>query len=424
MTMRRVLGLGLLVVGLLGGCGDDDDDNRGGAGAAGAPGFPTTEAQAAVSTYKQIAYGVYGESLGRAVTLKQAIDAFVAAPSEQTHQAAKDAWVNSRIPYNQNDAFRFYNGPIDNDPNGPEGALNGWPLNENYIDYTRDLPEAGIINDVAAYPAITKEIIRDKNATEGEADITSGYHAIEFLLWGQDDETPGTGAGKRPYTDFVEGAGGTAKNQARRKQYLVAAAELIVEQLTTVAQAWDPKVAGNYAADFGVKADADSATNDGLKDAIANAIRGMGSLAKAELSGERMTVAIKNRSQEDEHSCFSDTTWYDLHGNALSIQNVWVGQYRGKKVGAGISDVVAKVDPALAAQVTTDIAKAVDILAAFEAGNAAVPFDVVALEADGSPNRARAIEAITALKSASDGLVQGANKLGLAIEFELPSEEL
>jgi putative iron-regulated protein len=32
--------------------------------------------------------------------------------------------------------------------------------------------------------------------------VATGYHAIEFLLWGQDLNGTGPGAGNRPWTDY------------------------------------------------------------------------------------------------------------------------------------------------------------------------------------------------------------------------------
>jgi putative iron-regulated protein len=410
-----VVGLGL---GLGVGCGEDEAE----APATEGKGFPTAEAQQAITTYKAIAHGVYGESLGRTKALQGAIEALVAAPDEAKLTAAKQAWVDARVIYNQNDVFRFYGGPIDNEETGPEGAINGWPLDENFIDYTRDEASAGIINAPDKFPTVDAGLIEEQNEQGGEKNLSSGYHAIEFLLWGQDDLTPGTGPGKRPASDFVDG--GTATNQARRRAYLQASAALLVSHLESVEAAWKPGATGNYAATFGVQPAPDSATQDGVKDAIASMIRGMGSLAKAELAGERMTVAFKNRSQEDEHSCFSDTTWLDLHNNALGIQNVWLGQYRGQKVGAGLDAVFRAIDASLADAITADLDTAVSKLEALAGANDSKPFDVVLAEPDGSPARNETVEVIKALRGAADGLSLGASRLGLTLTLEEPSEEL
>jgi putative iron-regulated protein len=297
---------------ILVGCGDDAKDSASSSSGGGVAG-----AKPVAEQYAKNVYANYSECLSTARALKTAIDTFVASPSAANLSAAKAAWVAARLPYGPTEVYRFYGGPIDDDDTGVEGEINAWPLDENFIDYTRDDESAGIINHPELVADITKDALRSKNEEGGEKNIAVGFHAIEFLLWGQDSEDVTTKtAGARPYTDYVTGGGGTAENQDRRGQYLKIVAELLVEDLEKVTAAWKPSE-DNYAALFLVDS----------KDAITKMLTGMGSLANAELSGERMTVAYKNRGQEDEHSCFSDTTNADLLGNFTGIQNVYLGKY-------------------------------------------------------------------------------------------------
>ena len=80
--------------------------------------------------------------------------------------------------------------------------------------------------------AITPALIADLNEVGGsEANVASGYHAIEFLLWGQDLNGTNAGAGERPYTDYVVGEGCSNGNCARRAEYLQAASSLLIQDL-------------------------------------------------------------------------------------------------------------------------------------------------------------------------------------------------
>jgi putative iron-regulated protein len=208
------------------------------------------------------------------------------------------------------EAFRFYGGPIDNEENGPEGLINAWPLDEAYIDYVDGDPSAGIVNDPATFPQITSELLVSLNTLEGEDSISTGWHAIEFLLWGQDHNPDGPG--NRPFTDYVAGAGGTAANQARRATYLRVVADLLVENLRQVKDAWAPGSADNYRAEF-LSVDAD--------EALTRILTGMGELSGGELTGERLAVAFDTKDQEDEHSCSRTNTHIfidrrDRHQNA------------------------------------------------------------------------------------------------------------
>ena len=149
---------------------------------------------AAVEHYAAGVHAAYAASLASATELDEAIDAFVADPTDDTLAAAKDAWLAARDDYGLTEAFRFYGGPIDNEEDGPEGLINAWPLDEAYIDYVEGDPAAGIINDPDAYPTIDAELVTSLNEQGGEANISTGWHAIEFLLWGQDLSADGPGA--------------------------------------------------------------------------------------------------------------------------------------------------------------------------------------------------------------------------------------
>lgn len=400
---RSTLSVSVLSLVLLGACSDDTNG-----GGTGTKSDPLANASPVAEQYAKNVHANYAEILDKARALQTAVDAFVASPSAATQQAAKDAWVAARLPYGPSEVYRFYGGPIDDEETGPEGAINAWPLDENFIDYTRDDESAGIINHPELAPELTKDAIRGENEKGGEKNISTGYHAIEFLLWGQDDEDPKLKtAGQRPFTDYVT-SGGTAKNQDRRGQYLKLVAAILVEDLEQVAAAWEPGK-DNYAKTF--VADP--------KDAVTKMLTGMGSMANAELSGERMTVAYKNRGQEDEHSCFSDTTNADILGNFVGIQNVYLGKY-GSTDGPGLDELVKAVDPALDAQMKRELDAALAAVNALQS----VPFDFAIDAADGTPERDNVLEAIQAIRKTAPTIIQIGQKLGVEFKLEEPSETL
>jgi putative iron-regulated protein len=267
-----------------------------------------------IQNYADIVLATYEDSYVTAQALKTAVDAFVATPTAAGLEACKSAWKAARIPYGQSEAFRFYGGPIDNEE-GPEGYINAWPIDENYIDYTVSQPDQGIINNADTYPVINKQLLIDLNEDGSETNISTGYHAIEFLLWGQDLSADGPGT--RPYTDYLTDENGTASNQERRGQYLKAVTELLLDHLAIVRDAW---VSGaTYRTNFTDVANTIQTLDD--------VFRGIGVLSKAELAGERMLVAAESGDQENEHSCFSDNTVSDLQMNFQGIKNVYYGTY-------------------------------------------------------------------------------------------------
>ncbi|RXZ42618.1 imelysin family protein [Crenobacter cavernae] len=343
---------------------------------------------AVAENYADIVHASYSDSLAAAKNLQAAIDRFVAAPSEAGLADAKKAWLAAREPYGQTEAFRFYGGPIDDDK-GPEGRINAWPLDEAYIDGVKGKPKAGIVN---AKGPITKQQLAKLNERGGEENISTGFHAIEFLLWGQDFNP--NGPGERAYTDFVDGK---AQNADRRRAYLKTVSDLLVDDLSTVAGAWTPDAA-NYRAKF-------------VKDpeALRKMLVGIGVLSRAELAGERIEVALDSKNQEDEHSCFSDNTHRDIVANATGIQNVWLGQYRrvdGSVVkGASLKDLVAAKNAKVAEKTSADIAATIAA-----AGSIQVPFDQEIVKADG---RKRVTATVNALKKQANDLVEAAGALGI-----------
>ncbi|MCM8527635.1 MAG: hypothetical protein NE327_14035 [Lentisphaeraceae bacterium] len=288
-------------------------------------------------TYANIAFATYEDSLITAKKLQTEILQFTKSPSAEGLKKCRLAWLAAREPYGLTEAFRFSNGPIDN-KEGVEGALNAWPLDESFIDYVRGNDSAGIINNSKDYPEITKELILKLNEQTGETNISTGYHAIEFLLWGQDQEdTSLKTPGNRAYTDFTA----SAANAERRALYLQTAAELLIFHLETVLREWDEGVEGNFREKF-LKAD----NNQSLSEIF----NGLFNFSKAELAGERMFVALNNKDQEDEHSCFSDNTHRDIIQNFRGIQNLVIGSYTrldGQNIaGRGLLDLLQKTDPA------------------------------------------------------------------------------
>jgi putative iron-regulated protein len=352
---------------------------------------PATYASVATN-YAALVHANYSDTLAGAQEMQAAIATFVAAPSADGLAAARKAWLSARESYGQTEAFRFYGGPIDDDK-GPEGQINAWPLDEAYVDYVQGKPKAGLVNDPKF--KITKANLAKFNERGGEENISSGWHAVEFLLWGQDLSE--TGPGNRSFEDYVDGK---TPNADRRRQFLTVATSLLVDDLASVTKAWAPGQK-NYRARF----------EKGGKESVRKIIVGLGSLSRGELAGERMEVALNSQDQEDEHSCFSDNTHRDIVTNATGIQNVWLGQYKkrdGSMVqGPGVRDLVAakKVDLAekTSAQLAASVAAAESIPA---------PFDRAI--GKGTAGRPAVEKTIASLVAQSKLLVESASAVGIA----------
>jgi len=350
-------------------------------------------AQSVVEHYATIVSATYEDTLAATKKMQQTIDAFIAKPSAETHKAAKTAWLAARELYGQTEAFRFYGGPIDG-ADGPEARINSWPVDESYIDYVRDKPNSGIVNNLKI--KINSKQLAALNTRGGEENIATGWHAIEFLLWGQDFNDKGPG--DRAFTDYVDGK---AANVARRREYLKVVTAMLVDDLGTVTKAWQPKQK-NFRARFVAN------PSEGLRRMFV----GIGSLSRGEMAGERLEVPLASQDQEDEQSCFSDNTHRDLVNNAIGIENVWLGRYHradGTTLkGPSLDALVAAKDAAVAKQTTANVAATVAAAKALHP-----PFDQEIRGDAKAPGRLRVQALIEALKTQTKDFVASAAAVGV-----------
>jgi putative iron-regulated protein len=408
----------------LAGCGED----KAPAAVTATPAAATSQidpaaGKAVVSHYADLALAVFSDAASTGKALQSAIDALLATPNDATLQAARTAWLAARAPYMQSEVFRFGNAVVDD----WEGQLNAWPLDEGLIDYVaKDYQHAlgnpGASANIIANTSIqvgedkldattiNPELLASLNELGGsEANVATGYHAIEFLLWGQDLNGSNPGAGARPATDFVVGAGATGEHNERRRAYLKAAVDLLVSDLDSMVLQWQAGKTDNYRATL----EAES-TDNGLR----KMLFGMGSLSLGELAGERMKVALEANSTEDEHDCFSDNTHNSHFYNAKGIRNVYLGEY--KKVdgttlsGPSLSALVAKADAAADSALQADLAASEGKLQALvDSANNGQHFDQL-IAADNKDGQQIVRDAIAALVKQTAAIEQAAGKLGIS----------
>lgn len=359
---------------------------------------------AIVETYIAIAQAAYEDSLLSARVLESAVEAFLNEPNQTTLTYARNAWLAARVPYLQTEVFRFGNEVVDE----WEPRVNSWPLDEGLIDYTapsygnesdnnyfytaniianRLIDIGGISVDAAQItPQLLAETLHQIDGVE--ANVATGYHAIEFLLWGQDLNGTNPGAGSRPASDYSLSAC-TNGNCDRRRDYLQAATGLLVSDLEEMAYNWQPGGAAY-----------ENLTGKGPDGGLATILTGMGSLAYGELAGERIRLGLLLNDPEEEQDCFSDNTHNSHYYDAVGIRNVYLGTYErinGTVInGASIAALMEREAPALAAEMqarleSTDLAM-LALLDEAEQGNT---FDVLI-----ASNNTRGEEIVTTIVDA------------------------
>lgn len=329
---------------------------------------------AAIKTYGDIGQAMYEDSLTAARALQKAVAELVAKPSDDTMKAARQAWIKARVPYQQSEVLRFGNPVVDE----WEGKVNAWPLDEGLIDYV-DTGKYGEESD--ENPAYTANVIANKKIKFGgktldagkidakllrrlhevggvEANVATGYHAIEFLLWGQDLNGTGPGAGNRPWTDYAK-QGCTNGNCDRRGQYLTVATKMLVDDLAEMTKKWAPGGAGRKVL-----------TAKGADAGISAMLTGLGSLSYGELAGERMKLGLLLHDPEEEHDCFSDNTHNSHYYNVVGMLAIYGGEYTridGTQVkGPALTQLVRAASPEIDAEMRAKLKASLDAVAAIK----------------------------------------------------------
>ena len=382
------------------------------------------QAAAVVNQYASLALAVFSDALSSAEALQGAINQLLAEPNEANLQLAREAWLVARKPYLQSEVFRFGNPVVDD----WEGQLNAWPLDEGLIDYVSVDYQAALGNpgaqaNIIANPQlqigedqidlteITPDLLASLNELGGsEANVATGYHAIEFLLWGQDLHGSNPGAGERPASDFATDASCTGGHCERRREYLKAATTLLISDLRFMVGQWQADKPDNYRAQLQAEP-----ANSGLR----KMLFGMGSLSLGELAGERMKVALEANSTEDEQDCFSDNTHNSHFYDAKGIRNVYLGEYRkldGSTLsGPSLSGLLAAVDAPADQQLRDELAATEaslqKIVDSAEQNNQ--HFDQL-IAADNQAGQQLIRDAIAALVKQTTSIEKAASKLGIS----------
>ncbi|MDI4663762.1 peptidase [Xanthobacter autotrophicus] len=377
--------------------------------------------------YADLAEAMYGSSAATAQDMQKVILTFLDAPSAETLAKARDAWKAARVFYQQTEAFRFGNKAVDK----IEGDVNAWPLDEGLIDYVDKKSYGEKSDENPLYTAnvigsksirigkktidtskITPELLHSLNTAGGvEANVGSGWHAIEFLLWGQDLNGTGPGAGNRPYTDY-DLKTCTNANCDRRAQYLKVATETLVADLSEMAAIWGPK--GEARTALLKKKD---------KPALAVIFTGLGSLSYGELAGERMKLGLILHDTEEEHDCFSDNTHNSHYYDEVGIRDIYYGRFTKPDgtvfSGPSVADLIRAADPKIADEIDQKSDAALAALKKIkDTGDSGEMYYDMML-AEGNEKGARLIQdGVDALVAQAHAIERGVAALKLQIKVE------
>ena len=312
-----------------------------------------------VANYATIASLTTADAHAQALELQTALAAFTAAPSKETHDKAKDAWIAARLPYLQAEVFRVAD---------PDGAV-------------LDSPRVETLTKAQEKPG--------------------GFPVIEFLLWGKDGSVDGPG--ERAFDDYLVDKSDDA---VRLSGLLKASSELVVSKTAASAAAWGRDPAGDTRAKL-----LEAPVDQSLKTILGN----VSTLAGTRLGKERIGVPYKSRDQADESSNFSDATHLDLIYVCSGLANVVAGAYVGgdkevKVQGTGLLKLASALGEKQAGDMQLAINRVMLAVTSFRP-----PFDRALLAPDDSPAR----EAIKEIMDALDELTMATGELAKGLGIEL-----
>lgn len=382
--MNKVLlnGVALFALATLAACDSEPDDFN--------------KASHIADTHADIAYAAYSDSKAAALVLQESVNTFIAEPTEGNLLIAKAAYKAIRAPYQQSEIMRFdgiitVGGNLDAD-GGPasvdewEGQVNAWPLDENHINMI-----------IAGSEEINTELLINQNgADDNDANVTTGIHAVEFMLWGSDFNGTEAGAGERPASDFAIDGMCADSDCERRAQYLSVAMNLLVDDLTVMAAEWSPEAketSGTLAYNF---------LNSPL--ALDYMVGSMITMATDELASARMGSGLGLGDPEEEHDCFSDLSHIAIYHNFQGVKNAFYGTYQSDTFdisGASLAVLVNKKNSgtfdAVDSALTSIEGKMAAILDAGEREQNPVKFDQIIGQPSNGVERLIAETAVTEL---------------------------
>jgi len=269
---------------------------------------------------KNIITETYIDLHAKTSELITAIETLQSTPTEANLEAARQAWRDSRKPWEQSEGFLF--GPVAT--NGIDPSLDSWPVNVVDLDAVLSSPSV-----------LTEEYV------DGLEGTLRGFHTLEYLLWGTD--------GAKTIGAFT----------AREFEYLIATAQCLENDAFELKNSWE-EAGENFQINIADAGEANSIYVS-QKSALQEIVNGMIAIAD-EVGNGKINDPFTQLDITLEESRFSANSKEDFMDNIRSIQNVYLGNYVLN--GEGITVYIASIDPDLDTQIKAEIQSAIDLIEA------------------------------------------------------------
>ncbi|RKU20457.1 peptidase M75 [Candidatus Poribacteria bacterium] len=269
----------------------------------------------------KVVLATYSDLDDKACELLEAVKVLAADTTQANLEKAQQAWVATRTPWEQSEAFLF--GPVDTQ--GLDPALDSWPVDHVNLQSVLDS------ND-----DLTVEYV------SGLEDTQKGFHTIEFLLFRDGDQ--------REASDIT----------GRELQYLVSSTENLRISTSQLKQAWSP-AGENFSSAVATAGEEGNAIYPSQSAGVQEMVNGMITIAD-EVANGKISDPYNEEDTTLVESQFSFNSISDFQDNIRGIQNVYLGKFVND--GQGLNEFVNSKDSELDSRFQSEVQKAIDTIGA------------------------------------------------------------
>ena len=314
---RVIVSAAVLAVLAASGCSSDDSSTG--------EGF--ADRQVVADFAHQVVVPTYALLATRQVALDESIAALATDKTAASFNAAREAWIAARMPWEQSEAFLF--GPVDSF--GYDPAMDSWPVNKTDLDAVLASGEPFSAQYVA-----------------GLEETLKGFHTLEYLLFG-------------------EGRAKTVEDLTSRElEYLKTTSAELAEVGEALHSEWTRGVAGRrpYRDVFATAGLSGNPGYRSLSSAAQEIVSGMIKICD-EVANGKIADPYDARDPTLVESQFAFNSIADFQDNLRSVHNTYTGGVpAASSQGRGLSAFIAARDPRLDERLLEEIQAAIDAIGA------------------------------------------------------------
>ena len=190
--------------------------------------------------YLSLAAQQFKTTCSNAEQLQTSVQLFLSAPNKKTLEEARLHWISTHNSYIGSKLFRALNikhpeldhSQIDPVKHSLAIRIDQSPLLPGYLDAVEGYPQSGYVFSPLPIDAVT---LNNEHQFSDTLYVTLGFHAVEFLLWGEGNEQTRTSS---DYAVPIDNKENPESAQARRSQLLSLTTKLLTEDLQMQCQEW------------------------------------------------------------------------------------------------------------------------------------------------------------------------------------------